>query len=67
MNGDMLGEKWNQGMGRGEEWWGKLSDEDWDFINGDREQMIIKLQQHYGYFRRHADREINDRLESLTG
>jgi uncharacterized protein YjbJ (UPF0337 family) len=46
--------------GQVREWWGKITDDDLDQINGKRDQMIGKLQERYGYTRERAEREVND-------
>jgi len=62
MNKDILKGKWLQTKGQIRGWWGKLTDDDVDQIQGDAEQFIGKLQQRYGYSRDQAEREINEFL-----
>jgi uncharacterized protein YjbJ (UPF0337 family) len=65
MNQDILEGKWKQIRGKSREWWGKLTDDDLDVINGSREQLIGKLQERYGYSRENAIREIDRRLKDF--
>ncbi len=65
MNQDILEGKWKQIRGKTREWWGKLTDDDLDVINGSREQLIGKLQERYGYSRENAIREIDRRLKEF--
>ena len=60
MNTDILKGKWLQVKGDVRTWWGKLTDDDVDQIQGDAEKFIGKLQERYGYGREQAEREVND-------
>ena len=62
MNKDILKGKWLQLRGDVRSWWGKLTDDDVDQIQGDTEKFIAKLQERYGYEREHAEQELNDFL-----
>jgi uncharacterized protein YjbJ (UPF0337 family) len=63
MNEDVLQGQWKQLRGKAKEWWGKLTDDDLDQVNGKRDQLIGKLQEKYGYTRDEANREIDTNLE----
>jgi uncharacterized protein YjbJ (UPF0337 family) len=65
MNRDILTGKWKQIRGRSKEWWGKLTDDDLDVIDGNRDQLIGKLQERYGYSKDQAAQEVNERLKEL--
>ena len=65
MNEDILKGQWKQIRGKAKVWWGKLTDDDLDMIDGRRDQLIGKLQERYGYDRSQAAREVNLRLEEL--
>jgi len=62
MNRDILKGKWLQVKGDIRTWWGKLTDDDVDQIQGDAEKFVGKLQQRYGYAREQAEKEMNDFL-----
>jgi len=62
MNEDVLKGQWKQIRGRVKEWWGMLTDDDLDKINGKRDQLIGKLQERYGYTKEQASRQIDERL-----
>lgn len=66
MNEDILKGQWKQIRGKSKEWWGKLTNDDLDQIDGNREQLIGKLQERYGYTKDKAAREVNDRLKELN-
>ena len=64
MNEDILQGQWKQMRGKVREWWGKLTDDDLDEINGKRDQLIGKLQERYGYTRDRATREVDTRFNT---
>ena len=66
MNEDILKGQWKQVRGRSKEWWGKLTNDDLDQIDGNRDQLIGKLQERYGYTKDRAAREVNERLKQLN-
>jgi len=65
MNEDILKGQWKQLRGQIKEWWGVLTDDDLDKINGRRDQLIGKLQEKYGFTKDQATRELDDRLAQL--
>lgn len=65
MNQDIVKGQWKQIRGKAKEWWGKLTNDDLDLINGNRLQLIGKLQERYGYNKERAVQELNRRLEEL--
>lgn len=62
MNEDILKGQWKQVRGQVKQWWGMLTDDDLDKINGKRDQLIGKLQEKYGYSKEQANRQIDERL-----
>ncbi len=56
---------WKQIRGKAKTWWGKLTDDDLDVIDGKYEQLVGRLQVRYGITKKKAAREINKRLEEL--
>jgi len=62
MNQDILQGNWKQLRGRVKQWWGLLTDDDLDRIDGSVEELAGKLQERYGYHREEAEREIERRL-----
>jgi uncharacterized protein YjbJ (UPF0337 family) len=59
MNWDQVEGKWKQLKGSIRQKWGKLTDDDFDYIAGKKDNLVGKLQERYGYSReeamRHAD------------
>lgn len=60
MNWDIVKGKWEQFKGEARQQWGKLTDDDWDVIAGDRDKMSGKLQEYYGWGKNDAERAIDD-------
>ena len=49
MNWDVLKGNWKQLTGKVKQKWGKLTDDDLTAIGGKRDEMVGRLQKHYGY------------------
>jgi uncharacterized protein YjbJ (UPF0337 family) len=62
---DILEGQWKQLRGEVKEWWGKLTDDDLDRIGGKRDRLVGTLQEKYGWTKREAEDEIDDRLSEL--
>jgi uncharacterized protein YjbJ (UPF0337 family) len=67
MNPDFFSAKWQQMRGTLRSWWGKLSDEDWERIGGQKDRLIGMLQEKYGYAKDMALREVERRLQEYSG
>jgi uncharacterized protein YjbJ (UPF0337 family) len=65
MNWDRVEGKWKQYSGKVKEKWGKLTDDDLTTISGKRDQLVGKLQEHYGWAKDQAEREVNEFTHSL--
>ncbi len=65
MNTDVMEGKWKQMRGQMKEWWGKLTDDDFDVIAGKRDKLVGKLQERYGWAKRDAEDEIARRLREF--
>jgi len=44
MNTDQLKGNWKQIVGKGKEKWGKLTDNDWQVVEGKRDQLVGRIQ-----------------------
>jgi len=62
MNHNIFAEQWKQMRGRLKSWWGKLSDDDFDWIEGQKDKLIGLVQEKYGYTRDQAREEIDRRF-----
>lgn len=60
MNWDQVKGQWTQFKGQVREQWGKLTDDDVTVINGQKDQLVGKLQERYGYAKEKAEKEISD-------
>ncbi|GMX60406.1 CsbD family protein [Paenibacillus elgii] len=63
MDTNVLKGKWRQLKGEAQKQWGKLTDDDLDVINGEKETLLGKLQEKYGHTKEAAQEEY-DRWES---
>ena len=59
MNTDVLKGKWKQVSGEVKKSFGKLTDDDLLYVEGNQEKLFGKLQERYGYSREQAEREWN--------
>ncbi len=59
---DMMKGKWNESKGNLRKWWGKLTDDDVEQIKGNKDVLLGKLQQRYGWNRMQAEEEVNRRM-----
>ena len=65
MNQVILQGQWKQVRGEIKSWWGKLTQDDLDRIEGSFDKLAGILQQRYGYSVREAQHEIADFMERL--
>ena len=65
MNNDELKGKWTQVKGRAKEAWGALTNDDLDRIDGERDQLVGKIQERYGHGRDEAERQVDQWQRSL--
>ena len=60
MNWDRVQGNWKQIKGRAKVQWGKLTDDDFDVIDGRREQLAGKIQERYGIAKDEAERQVSE-------
>jgi len=65
MNWDQVQGKWKQTKGQVKEKWGKLTDDDLDIIDGKRQQLVGKIQEHYGIAREVAEEQADEFVKNL--
>lgn len=63
MNEDIFAGQWKQMRGELKSWWGKLTDDDFDRISGQKDKLIGLVQEKYGYTRDHAEQEVERRFK----
>ena len=66
MNADVFAGKWKQLHGRAREWWGDLTDDDINRVQGNWEKLVGLLQEHYGYAKEEAEAEIDRRFREAA-
>lgn len=65
MNWDQVEGKWKQAKGHVKERWGRLTDDDLGVIDGKREQLVGKIQEHYGIAREAAEEQADEFIKNL--
>lgn len=65
MNWDQVEGKWRQLKGSAREHWGEFTDNDLETIAGNREKLVGKLQERYGYAKEQAQKMADDWLKSV--
>jgi uncharacterized protein YjbJ (UPF0337 family) len=63
MNNDVFQGKWKQMRGQAKIWWGKLTDDDLEKVDGNMDKLTGLLQEKYGYTREQAVDEFNKRTK----
>jgi uncharacterized protein YjbJ (UPF0337 family) len=64
MNWDQVKGKWKQFRGDAQKQWGKLTNDDFDQIEGDRQKLVGKVQERYGIAKEEAERQVDDWVNS---
>jgi uncharacterized protein YjbJ (UPF0337 family) len=59
MNADQIKGQWKQVKGEIRKQWGKLTDDEIEMIAGERDILIGKLQEKYGYTKEEAQRQVD--------
>ena len=65
MNWDQMEGKWKQYKGKMKQQWGKLTDDDLDRIDGKRQELVGRLQEHYGIQKQAAEKQADEFLQGL--
>lgn len=63
MNQDIFAGQWKHMRGELKAWWGKLADDDFERIGGQKDTLISVIQEKYGYAREQAQQEVERRLK----
>ncbi len=58
MNWDVIEGKWKQFSGQVQAQWGKLTDDDLDVIAGNKDKLVGRLQERYGWSKNEAEDKI---------
>lgn len=65
MNWNQIEAEWKQFSGKMRSKWAKLTDDDWNYVGGKKDQLIGKLQERYGIKKEEAQNEIDRYVDSL--
>ena len=65
MNWDQVEGKWKQYKGQVKEKWGKLTDDDLDVIDGQRQQLVGRIQERYGIAKEAAEEQADEFVKTL--
>lgn len=65
MANDVFEGRWKQLKGDAKRQWGKLTDDDWDRAEGNRDKLVGSLQERYGWEKNQAEREFDTWTESV--
>jgi uncharacterized protein YjbJ (UPF0337 family) len=64
MNSDELSGKWKQLKGSVKQRWGKLTDNDLDYIAGTHDRLIGRLQEKYGIKKEEAEKQAEEWMKA---
>ena len=59
MNSDIIQGKWKQIKGQAKQKWAELTDDELDQIDGKRDELVGKIQEHYGIAKDEAEEHVN--------
>ena len=60
MNKDILEGKWKQLKGSAKQRFAKLTDDDWQYVNGAKDRLVGRIQERYGIARDDAERQADE-------
>jgi uncharacterized protein YjbJ (UPF0337 family) len=60
VNTDQMKGNWKQLIGQAKEKWGRLTDDDWQIVQGQRDQLVGRIQERYGIARDEAQRQVDE-------
>jgi len=63
MDQDIFASQWKQMRGTLKSWWGKLADDDFERIGGQKDKLISWVQDHYGQTHDQAQYEVERHMK----
>lgn len=60
MNWDQIKGNWKQIKGQARQQWGKLTDDDVEVAQGQREELVGRIQERYGITKDDAEKQVSD-------
>lgn len=67
MNWDLVKGKWKQAKGQCQQKWGQLTNDEMDVIDGERDQLIGKIQERYAIAKEEAEKQVAEFEKSFQG
>jgi uncharacterized protein YjbJ (UPF0337 family) len=64
MNWDQIEGKWKQFKGSARQQWAKLTDDDLEYISGNRDRFVGRLQERYGIAKEEAQKQCDNWLRT---
>ncbi len=58
MNWDQIQGNWKQFKGKARQQWGDLTDDELEQVGGQRDKLLGKIQEKYGFTKEEADQQI---------
>ncbi len=65
-NWSLIEATWRQWKSQCLAWWGRLTETEWDELDGDREKLLELLQLKYGWSRDEAEKEVAARFDEFA-
>jgi len=65
MNEEQLQGKWEQVKGKIQQKWGKLTDNDLQFIHGKKKELVGRIIERQGIVKEQAEKDVDDFLDKL--
>jgi uncharacterized protein YjbJ (UPF0337 family) len=62
---DELAGKWKQFRGEVRKQWGQLTDDDFQYVAGNRDKLIGRLQERYGIAKEEAESQVDNWFNGL--
>ncbi len=64
-NWDLIAGTWRQWRGQALNWWGRITEAEWEEIDGNRERLIELLELKYGWTREEALNDLETRFATF--
>lgn len=65
MANDVFEGRWRQIKGEAKRFWGKLTDDDWEQAEGNKDKLVGSLQERYGWEKAKAESDFDRFVEAL--
>lgn len=65
MNWDRIEGNWKQVRGKVQQQWAKLTNDDLDFVEGRRVELVGKIQERYGIAKDEAEKQVDSWMRGM--